>query len=652
LTTNPPRNEVDGKVYLVAPFSDVVFNAQKSQGKIQEYRLDTNIFVDSDGDEIPDNDVDNKTHKSWKDGSSFKRTYRESEGRIRARLTTVSLLGNEKTQVVDIVFSDEVPSFDIDTTQDPDALLQLLDSVPVVSFDVDKVFAQPGEGLVFDASRTKFPDEKVEEYRWDFDGDGLVDEISFESVFNYAYDIDGVFDVILEAVSEDGLQGEYSQTVFIRGGFQLPEAVYTYELVDNEVQFTNTSTADPSFSEEELQFEWNFKQLDLSTALPWETYDQVDELLIETPEFNQAPVWVQKRLELAVEELGAGVVSRQLVLGVDPIVIQFAEGTTLVDEEAQPFIGVVELSSGDGASVEIEEETVVEVLKTGIAQILSSSEPVDILYKGVIFDAKLYQLAEDGSISMLVEGTVDNNVTRFVSSSLGGIYVITGELESGGESSEDFIGLSTVKDPVKVFSEAGLYQVVLKVTDGLGEMDEQLELITIDQDLTLVESGTVDPEDIIGGETVDVVPDEGTNDPVLTSPVIVDDGGGEGLSYFWIALLVVILLIVAIVVFIVIRTIRQRQSELEGHSDLASGPSAAVPEVVKPEVIQAPSVAPVQTEVKVAEKAAPVTPLVSSQSTPKAKAPKVEEKAKEEDKGNDDGGGKGPQGPIPDWLKN
>jgi PKD repeat protein len=660
LTTNPPRNEVDGKVYLIAPFSDVVFNAQKSQGKIQEYRLDTNIFADSDGDEIPDNDIDNKTHKSWKDGSSFKRTYRESEGRIRARLTTVSLLGNEKSQVVDIVFSDEIPSFDIDTTQDPDALLQLLDAVPVVSFDVDKVFAQPGDGLVFDASRTKFPDEKVEEYRWDFDGDGLIDEISFEPIFNYAYDIDGVFDVILEAVSVDGLQGEYSQTVFIRGGLELPEAIFTYELIDNEVRFTNVSTVDSSFTEEELQFEWSFKRLDLSTALPWETFDQVDELVIETPEFNQAPVWVQKRLELAVAELGAGVVSRELALGVGPIVIQFTEGTTLVDESAAPYVGSIELSSGND-DVIVEEEVSVVSFDTSIPQVLSSSSGVDIVYKGVIFDAKLYQVESDGSTSLVVEGTIDSNVTRFVTSTLAGSYLITGELEASSANDEGFLGLSTVKDPVKVFSEAGLYQVVLKVTDGLGETGEQLELITIDQDLQLVEPGTVSPEDILDGGTVVETPDNGSNEPILTTPVIIDDSGDSGgLSYFWIALLLVILLIVAIVVFIVIRTIRQRQSELESHSDLPSSAKAEIPDVVEPEIVEPAPAAPVP--VAPVEKKAPEVSPVSTPAAPvkpaQPAAPEKENKAGdlsasvEKKKGDDDKGPSGPQGPIPDWLKN
>ncbi len=662
LTTNPPRNEVDGKVYLTAPFSDVVFNAQKSQGKIQEYRLDTNIFVDSDGDEIPDNDVDNKTHKSWKDGSSFKRTYRESEGRIRARLTTVSLLGNEKSQVVDIVFSDEVPSFDVDTTQDPDALLQLLDSVPVVSFTVDKSFAQPTEGLIFDASRTKFPDEQVKEYRWDFDGDGLVDEISFEPVFNYAYDIDGVFDVILEAVSEDGLQGEYSQTVFIRGGLQLPEAVYTYELVDNEVRFTNTSTADPSFTEEELQYEWNFKKLDLSTALPWETFDQIDELIIDAPEFNQAPLWVQKRLVLAVEELGAGVVSRQVVLGVDPIVLQFVEGTTLIDAAAEPYIGSIELSAADASGLEIEGETLVMGFETAIDALLTTSEAVDIVYKGVIFDAKLYQLAPDGSTELVVEGTIDSNVTRFVSNSLGGSYLITGELESTGESDESFLGVSTVKDPVKVFSESGLYQVVLTVTDGLGETDEQLELITIDQDLQVVEAGTVAPEDIIEGSGEVIVPDETVTPPVVTPPVIVDDSSdGGGISYFWLALLIIVLLIVAVVVFIVIRTIRQRQAELDNDPGITSKTGKDSPDVIQPEIVETSTTVPVQAPVVPAPKApsvpvAPTAPVSAPKqqeaSAPITKAPKESiDTENKKDKGGSDKGG-GPQGPIPDWLKN
>lgn len=641
LTTNPLRNEVDGRLYLRPPFSDVVFNAQKSIGKIQEYRLDTNIFVDSDGDEIPDNDIDNKTHKSWKDGSSFKRTYREVEGRIRAKLTVVSLEGLEKTQVVEIVFAEEEPTFDLDALEDPDAILSLLETIPVVSFDVSSAFAKPGETLQFDASMTRFPDEKVEEYRWDFDGDGLVEEISFEPLFSYSYEEDGVFEVILEAVSDGGLQGEYTQTVFIRGGLELPVANFDFELRDNEVLFTNTSTVDSSLPETETEYEWTFKRIDLGTALEWETWLIEDDVVIEEREFNQPPLWVKDLLHLESAETGTGVLPREVVLGADQLVVRFPEGTTLVDEEAQPFVGELQLVSGEDSSVSVEGEQNVAVYDTGLDQVLSSSDEIQLIFNGVLFEAKLYQLIADAEPELLGEGKVEENLTRFTVSSFGGRYLLTGDLESAGGEEGLLLGVSTVQNPVKVFPDAGLYQVTLQVKDSVGETNEKQELITIDQNLEIVEAGTVVPEDIL---SVDGIDKDIPQPDFIPEPVIVSDDEG-GFSYFWIVFILVIILVVGAITFIVIKTIRRRQEELDTGGAKAPPAGEAPPEVIEPEIVQpAP---PVQQ------------PPAAGKAEEKEEVKEVKEvkdsKASEEDKDKEDKGGGGPaaggEGPIPDWLK-
>lgn len=621
LTTNPPQNQIDHRVYLTPPYSDLIFNAQQSTGKIQEYRIDTNIFVDTDGDTIPDNDIDNKTHKSWKDGTSFKASYRQSDGDIRAKLTLVDLEGRQKSQVVDITFA-EPPKTDLNRLETPDQILALFQNVPVIAFDVSTPFVQPNQEVSFDASKTKFPDEKVKEFRWDFDGDGLVDEISFEPTITHQYAEAGVYEVILEAVSDRGLQGEYSQTVFVRGGLALPVADFTYDLKDNELVIANTSTLDPSFDPLAVQYQWTFSRLDLRTAVEWTSWEQVEEYHVGQREFNLPPLWVTEDIVLDADAQANGVLSRQVVLGADEFVARFAEGTTLLTPEVQPFVGQLQFVPATSTQSVPGEQTAF-VYQTGLDQVLTLSDDVRLIFNGVIQQPKLYQLAAEGDPVLLGMGVVENNLTTFALKSFGGQYLVTGTIESASTSGGQLLGVSTVKDPVKVFTDAGLYQVTLDVTDPVGEKSQKIELITIDENLHVVPPGTVttgaEPEPVTGGE------------PIIPEPVIVTDQGG-GFSYWWLFFVILLIIVIGAVVYIVVQTIRRRQEELEAQRPSAPAASAEAQKPIEPEVVEAK----------------PKTPDVETSQV----APAVAEKSeKKDDNDQEPPSPPKPTGPIPDWLK-
>jgi PKD repeat protein len=617
LITNPPQNPVDGRIYVRPPYSDVVFNPKQSEGKIQEYRIDTNIFTDSDGDGIADNDVDNKTHKSWKDGSSFKWTYRETDQPIRAKLTLVDLNGQLKSQVVDVVFSEKDPEFNLDGPQDPNEILNLFENVPVVSFTVDSPFAAPGEPLIFDASRTKFPNETVQEYRWDFDGDGLVEEISFEPTFTYSYPTAGVYEAILEAVSDRGLLGEYTLTIFVRGGLELPTASFEYTLVDNQLNLTNISTIDTTLNAEEVQYLWTFKNLDLSSVLEWSTWQKTDEYIVDELEFNQPPLWVQESIEFEESVLSLGVLPREIVLGNDEMIARFAEGSTFVGSTAQPYSGSLAFRAQSAEQVQIPERTTLSVYETGVSEVLDVSLPIRFVFNGVISNPELYQVREGLEPLLLVEGRVAQNLTTFTLSTFGGTYVVTGTIEPGSAEGGEVLGVSSVKDPVKVFEQAGLYQVTLEVTDSLGEKAEKSELITIDENLQLVEPGTIEP------------PSPGDQEVPTPAPIVIPDDNG-GFSYWWLFFIIFILILLGGVGFIVLQTIRKRQDELERREQ----GNATQATVIEPEVVTPTPVQPQSTP-------APQTP---SQPAPQ----KPEEKKDDQQKPPDTKGG---AGPIPDWLK-
>ncbi len=247
---------------------------------------------------------------------------------------------------------------------------------------------------------------------------------------------------------------------------------------------------------------------------------------------------------------------------------------------------------------------------------------------------------------------MEDNLTSFELKSFGGRYLITGDFEDSGSSDGTFLGLSQVKDPIKVLPRAGTYQVTLQVEDPLGELDEKTELITIDADLQVLPPGVVADEgegvsedslipggSLDTGSEVDFPVDAPVNPPL--NPQVIDDAQ-SGLSYFWLLLLVVIIIIVVVVVVIVVRTIRQRQSELE--TPQASSPG----DVAEAEVVSVPRAAP---------KAPPAVPKATpvqaqpEEVAPKASAPASKPTAEEKKKDDQDEPPQAPTGPIPDWLK-
>jgi len=97
----------DGVITLSGEKEEVVFSFSESTGNIKNYALESDIFVDSNGDEIPDNDIDNKNDASFLSGAYFKRTYLNTGIPSRAILTLTDDNGNKKQTSVTILFDEE-----------------------------------------------------------------------------------------------------------------------------------------------------------------------------------------------------------------------------------------------------------------------------------------------------------------------------------------------------------------------------------------------------------------------------------------------------------------------------------------------------------------------------------------------------------------
>ncbi|WP_227352708.1 PKD domain-containing protein [Haladaptatus salinisoli] len=75
-----------------------------------------------------------------------------------------------------------------------------------------------GESVTFDASGTSDPDGDVAAYRWDFDGDGTVDQTTNESTVDHAYETPGERTARVTVVDGEGQTDEANATVRVAEG--------------------------------------------------------------------------------------------------------------------------------------------------------------------------------------------------------------------------------------------------------------------------------------------------------------------------------------------------------------------------------------------------------------------------------------------------
>lgn len=90
-------------------------------------------------------------------------------------------------------------------TLDPIVIKGMRAQPPVARLVVTPAAPRVRQEVLFDASGSYDPDGKIQEYRWDFDGDGEVDLTTTEAAVRYAYLAGGNFTVGLTVVDETGI---------------------------------------------------------------------------------------------------------------------------------------------------------------------------------------------------------------------------------------------------------------------------------------------------------------------------------------------------------------------------------------------------------------------------------------------------------------
>lgn len=86
---------------------------------------------------------------------------------------------------------------------------------PVARLAVTPAAPRARQQVEFDASGSTDPDGTLVEYRWDFNGDGVVDLVSTEPVVRYAYLAGGSYTVRLTLVDNTRMETAYSMPLFV-----------------------------------------------------------------------------------------------------------------------------------------------------------------------------------------------------------------------------------------------------------------------------------------------------------------------------------------------------------------------------------------------------------------------------------------------------
>lgn len=86
---------------------------------------------------------------------------------------------------------------------------------PRASLDVTPTLPTIGKQIQFDATGSTDPDGTIDAYRWDFDADGTVEEITESASVNHTYEETDEYRVFVTAVDEDGLNDTTSTVVTV-----------------------------------------------------------------------------------------------------------------------------------------------------------------------------------------------------------------------------------------------------------------------------------------------------------------------------------------------------------------------------------------------------------------------------------------------------
>lgn len=257
LDSEPQANKYNGELYLEQN-QEVTLDFSQSRGQVAEYRIDKNIYFDSDGDGNPENDVDNRYDTSFTQGGKWVTYYDAAWAPVTTQLTIVTVYGETSTAKLKFHFNEKNPTY---------ADISLNTNNGLAYFYTEPKVKIVNEEVKFDASQSK---ADVENYVWDFNGDDVVDLDTTDPIASYKYTTVGEKTVKLITKSKGNITSEYTAIINISSDAVLPTANFEYIAEGNTVSFYNQSTVDESLKFYQPVYEWKFYEdpIDSETTEP------------------------------------------------------------------------------------------------------------------------------------------------------------------------------------------------------------------------------------------------------------------------------------------------------------------------------------------------------------------------------------------------
>jgi PKD repeat protein len=287
LETSPVADVGDQLIHLYEDSSTVGFYSRASKGKILEYRIDKNIFVDSDGDGNPANDIDNKNDPSFTTGDVWKTEYNKTDDQIIAQLIVVGEGGKGSRVQRGIWFTDKPKPPSIAESKD------------VIRVEADKPFVLKGDPIDFKiVGLTQTLDNYI--FAWDFDGNGEADmEIEADNTVSYIYDFAGVYDLAVMITDKSENTATFNMEVVVKD-VTTTTADFDFEIEGNTVKFTNTSIPSLKLSNQNLNYTWSFGDTD-----PLGYQEQKDQIGATDPTYtyNKAGTYIVSLTAVDAEDV-------------------------------------------------------------------------------------------------------------------------------------------------------------------------------------------------------------------------------------------------------------------------------------------------------------------------------------------------------------
>ena len=272
LDTLPSLDKEKNEITLYGDEDTLVFYPRRSQGDIVEYRIDKNIFVDSDNDGDPANDIDNRTDKSFKTGDVWFTDYVDNGQQIIAQLIVVGSNGKGSRIQREVHFSDApAPVYYEETVASQ--------GEDVIQLKADKDFVQKGDPVALSVEGLS---QSLDNYvfDWDFNGDDEVDQsVEGLNTVSYIYDVAAIYPVKVLVSDKDGNTANFTMDLLVKD-IAATTADFEVNVNGNAVSFTNLSQVAMNLSNKLLDYTWSFGDTDS------DNYDsQRGQLGVENPNY-------------------------------------------------------------------------------------------------------------------------------------------------------------------------------------------------------------------------------------------------------------------------------------------------------------------------------------------------------------------------------